>query len=133
VPYHFYTNIWHYIEKEDEKLSEEEFQIIFAIVEAEKGSEILEKAQEAGAEGGTVFFGRGKGIHEHEKILGIPIEPAKEIIMILIYKSMVDQVLKAIEKAGELSVPGKGLAFVLDVSKVVGICHHESCSIKDEF
>ncbi|MGC9516265.1 MAG: P-II family nitrogen regulator [Methanomicrobiales archaeon] len=112
---------------------QDNFQIIFAIVEAEKGTDILKKAQEAGAEGGTVFFGRGTGIHEHEKILGIPIEPAKEIIMILIKKSQVDAVLEAIMEAGHLEEPGKGLAFVLDVSKVVGICHHKYCSIEDEF
>jgi nitrogen regulatory protein P-II 1 len=109
------------------------FQIIFAIVEAERGSEILEKAQEAGAEGGTVFYGRGIGVHEHEKILGIPIEPAKEIIMILIKEEIADKVLDAIVSAGKLDKPGKGLAFVMDVFKVAGICHDPSCSIKDEF
>lgn len=109
------------------------FQIIFAIVEAESGSDILEEAQKAGAEGGTVFYGRGTGVHEHERILGIPIEPAKEIIMILIKEELADKVLDAIVKAGKLNEPGKGLAFVLDVFKVAGICHDPSCSIKDEF
>lgn len=109
------------------------FQIIFAVVEAERGSEILEEAQKAGAEGGTAFYGRGTGVHEHEKILGIPIEPAKEIIMILIKKELADKVLNAIVRAGKLDEPGKGLAFVLNVSKVAGICHDPLCSIEDEF
>lgn len=109
----------------------EQYQLIIAIVEAEKGTYILEEAQKAGAEGGTVFFGRGTGVHEHGKILGVPIEPSKEIIMILITESYLDAVLDAIVKAGKLNEPGKGLAFVLDVSRVAGICHHPACYLKE--
>lgn len=109
------------------------FQIIFAIVESGSASKVLEAAEKVGAEGGTIFYGRGTGIHEREKLLGISIEPEKEIIMILIKEELADKVLDAIVSAGRLDKPGKGLAFVLDVFKVAGICHDPECSIKDEF
>nr|WP_315988458.1 P-II family nitrogen regulator [Desulforamulus aquiferis] len=65
--------------------------------------------------------GRGVGIHEQKKILGIPIEPEKEIILTLIHRDKVDTVLQAIVEAGNLNKPGTGIGFVLDVEKVVGI------------
>jgi len=114
-------------------MNENLFQIIFAIVEMGTASKILEAAENAGAEGGTIFYGRGTGVHEHEKLLGISIEPEKEIIMILINKQIADTVLHTVVSAGKLNEPGKGLAFVMDISKVVGICHDPSCSINDEF
>jgi len=83
----------------------------------------MEVARAAGAEGGTVLHGRGTGVHEHSKFLGIPIEPEKEILMILIESTTTESVLNALVVAGELNEPGKGMAFVLDVSKVAGICH----------
>lgn len=114
----------------DEKL---ELQVIFAIVKVEKASEVLDKAQEAGAEGGTIFYGRGKTKHDQQKFLGIPIEPRKEIIMILINKKCADDVLKTVVKAGKLDQPGTGLAFILDVDKVAGIAYEGIGSLHDEF
>jgi nitrogen regulatory protein PII len=103
--------------------SECTYQLIVVVVEAGRASAIMEAARAAGAEGGTVLHGRGTGIHEHSKFLGIPIEPEKEILMILIEHTNTETVLEALMTAGELNEPGKGIAFVLDVSKVVGICH----------
>ena len=114
-------------------MNENLFQIIFAIVEMGRATKILEAAEKVGAEGGTIFYGRGTGVHEHEKILGISIEPEKEIIMILINKQIADTVLDTVISAGELNKPGRGLVFVMDISKVVGICHDPSCTINDEF
>ncbi len=104
-------------------LSECKFQLIVVVVETGRASALMEAARAAGAEGGTIFHGRGTGIHEHNKFLGIPIEPEKEILMILIEKTRTETVLEALVGAGKLNEPGKGMAFVLDVSNVAGICH----------
>lgn len=84
---------------------------------------VLRASQKAGAEGGTIIFGRGAGIHEQKKLLGIPIEPEKEVILTLISKEKTDTVLEAIIEAGNLNKPGTGISFVLDVKKVAGIVH----------
>ncbi|MBE0516173.1 MAG: P-II family nitrogen regulator [Methanophagales archaeon] len=104
-------------------LSESRFQLIVVVVETGRASAIMEAARAAGAEGGTILHGRGVGIHEHSKFFGIPIEPEKEILMILIEKTHTEVVLEAVVMAGELNEPGKGIAFVLDVSEVEGIVH----------
>ncbi len=101
------------------------FNVIFTIVERGKGMEIIKATNDVGAEGATVFFGRGTGIHEHRKILGIPIEPEKEIVITLIENEKTDAVLEAIVKAGKLNEPGRGRAFVVSVEKMVGALHLE--------
>ncbi len=101
------------------------FNVIFTIVERGKGETIIKATHEAGAEGATLFFGRGAGIHEQKKIMGIPIEPEKEIVLTLIEKEKTDTVLEAIVRAGKLDEPGKGRAFVISVDKMVGAFHLE--------
>ncbi len=98
-----------------------QLKVIFAIVKVEKASKVLEKALQAGAEGGTIFYGRGKVKHDKKGFLGIPIEPRKEIMMILIQEKYVDPVLQTIRQTGKLDETGTGLAFVMDVDQVVGL------------
>lgn len=95
--------------------------LIVTIVKKGKADMIVEAARSAGARGGTILHGRGVGIHENKKILGIPIEPEKEIIFTLISEELADQVLCAIIKAGRLNEPGKGIGFIVDVEKVLGV------------
>lgn len=82
---------------------------------------IVNAAKNAGARGGTILHGRGVGIHEQKKLLGLPIEPEKEIVLTLIHKDKANDALKAIVEAGKLQKPGTGIGFVIDVDKVVGI------------
>lgn len=95
--------------------------LIVTIVKKGRSEKIIEAAKNAGARGGTVLHGRGVGIHEQKKLLGIPIEPEKEVVLTLIHKDKSDTVLQAIVEAGSLNKPGTGIGFVLDVEKVVGI------------
>lgn len=97
--------------------------LIVTIVRKGWGDKVLEASMKAGAEGGTVLFGRGIGIHEHQKIMGIPIEPEKEIVFSVTPVEKVDAILEEIGRAAELDKPGVGLAFVVPVAKVVGVVH----------
>lgn len=101
------------------------FNVIFTIVERGKGETIIKATHDAGAEGATLFYGRGTGIHEHRKILGIPVEPEKEIVITLIEKEKTDIILEAIVREGKLNESGKGRAFVVSVDKMVGAIHLE--------
>lgn len=62
----------------------EGYDLIITIVKKGFSENILKASREAGAEGGTILFGRGAGIHEKAKIMGIPIEPEKEIVFTII-------------------------------------------------
>lgn len=97
--------------------------LIVTIVKKRWVERIIEASRKAGAEGGTIIPGRGVGIHESKTIMGIPIEPEKEILLTLIPKEKTDQVLSAIVEAGKLNQPGTGVGFVIELKKVVGIVH----------
>ncbi|MFW6117869.1 MAG: P-II family nitrogen regulator [Chloroflexota bacterium] len=100
-----------------------EIALIVSIVRNGWGDRVLEASCQAGAEGGTVILGRGVGVHERQKFLGIIIEPEREIVLSITYADKKDAILEAIVNAGELDKPGTGVAFVLPVEKIVGVVH----------
>lgn len=99
------------------------FDLIITIVPKGVSERILKATKKVGADGGTIIFGRGTGIHENKTILGIPIEPEKEIILTAVPRVRTESVLAAILEAGDLNTPGTGVAFVLELKQVAGICH----------
>jgi nitrogen regulatory protein PII len=99
------------------------FDLIVTIVNKGFAEEVVEATKKAGAEGGTIINGRGSGIHENAKLFGIPIEPEREIVFTLIDRQKTEKVLEAINNSVELSKPHRGIAFILEVEKTLGICH----------
>jgi nitrogen regulatory protein P-II 1 len=97
--------------------------LIVTIVKKGFAECIVQASKKAGSEGATIIYGRGTGIHEQKKLLGIPIEPEKEIILTIITVDKTEQVMEAIIKAGKLESPGTGIAFVLELKQVVGVVH----------
>lgn len=97
--------------------------LIVTIVAKGQAEKIVRASKKAGAEGGTILYGRGTGIREHKKLFGLSIEPEKEIVLTLVPDTKTDQVLEAVVEAGQLDRPGTGVGFVLDARKVIGINH----------
>lgn len=95
--------------------------LILAIVKRGCAERIVKGAQQAGARGGTIICARGVGIHETKKLLGIMIEPEKEIVLILTHKDKAKKILQAVVDTGRMEEAGTGIGFVLDVEAVVGI------------
>ncbi len=97
--------------------------LIITVVKKGWAEAALRASVDAGAQGGTVMYGRGIGMHERKTILGMRIEPEKEILITAVKRSLSDQVLVAISKAAELDKPGQGIAMVLPLDKVIGRVH----------
>lgn len=97
--------------------------LIVSIVRKGWGSTVLEASVKAGAQGGTVLFGRGAGINEQEKIFGMSIEPEKEIVLTVVRSDRVDTILDEIVRAADLNDTGRGIAFVIPVERLVGVAH----------
>lgn len=106
--------------------------LIVTIVRKGWGNAVLEASINAGAHGGTILLGRGTGIHEKQKIMGISIEPEKEVLLTVALSPQVEAILQEIVVAGELNQPGAGTAFVVPVDKVIGAIHMKSFEQKDE-
>ena len=94
--------------------------LIVTVVRKGYAEQIVRASKEGGAEGATIFLGRGTGIHEQKKLLGIPIEPEKEIIFTVITTDKTERVLQAISKAGQLEKPATGIALSSPLKQVVG-------------
>ncbi len=99
------------------------FKLLVAIVSQGRCTPLVEAAKKAGAEGATIIRGRGTGVHEGAKFLGVPIEPEKDVMLVLVPLDVSEAVLDAMVSAGQLDQPGKGIVFLLDVPRVAGIVH----------
>jgi nitrogen regulatory protein PII len=97
--------------------------LIVTIARKGWGDVVMVASKKAGAEGGTVVFGRGCGIHENKSLLGMMIEPEKEVVLTVVPKAQVDKVLDSIVAAAKLHEPGNGMALVLPLAKVAGRVH----------
>lgn len=108
------------------------YDLIVTIVNKGDAEKVVNSSRKAGAEGGTIMFGRGTGIHEHAKLFGITIEPEKEIVLTLIDRQHTNAVLEAIADEIKLNKPGKGIAFILAVDRVAGINHALNRMVKEK-
>ena len=99
--------------------------LITCIVQRGLGDIIVNAAQEAGAQGATIHFGRGSGVRERLGLLGLAIEVEKEIITSLVSDEQVDRVFEKMYFAGELDVPGMGIIYVTKLEKAATFIPHE--------
>ncbi|MFP4170102.1 MAG: P-II family nitrogen regulator [Methanomassiliicoccales archaeon] len=97
--------------------------LIVTIVPKGWGDTVMCASRDAGAEGGTVMFARGCGIHEKKSILGIAIEPEKEVVLTLVSREIEERMLETVSKAAELDKPGRGMAFLVPVERAIGRVH----------
>ncbi len=99
------------------------YKLIIIIVKKDLSRKVIKTCVDAGAEGGTVFHGKGTGKHETGSILGVKIEPQKDVILTLVEENIVDEVLDNITSAVRLDKPGTGIAMVLNSKSITGIAH----------
>ncbi len=104
-------------------ISESRKDLIVTIVKKGWAERVVEASRRAGAEGGTILMGRGTGIHEMQTLLGLPIEPEKEIVLTIVNPEQTDTVLDVILEGAELEKPGMGIAFVVTLQRVAGRAH----------
>lgn len=102
---------------------EKDMFLIVTIARKGWGDVVMDASKKAGAEGGTVVFGRGCGIHENKSLWGMMIEPEKEVVLTVVPEAQVDKVLDSIVVAAMLHEPGNGMALVLPLAKVAGRVH----------
>lgn len=100
-------------------------ELIVTIVNKGQADKVIEASNKTGGQGGTVIPGRGCGAQNNPKLFGIPIEPEKDIVFILIEKEKTQKVLNAITEKLDLCKPGAGISFVIPVSQSIGILFNE--------
>lgn len=106
---------------EDLKEKTMEYQAIFTIVDRGRAEEVIDSVCAVGAKGGTIINARGAGIHETQKVFNIPIEPEKEMVLIIAEIKDVDRIRSAIQEDMHIDEPGQGIIFIMDIAKVYGL------------
>ncbi|NLW59168.1 MAG: P-II family nitrogen regulator [Firmicutes bacterium] len=107
--------------KERRGVIEPMYNAIFVVVDRGKAEEVVDAAKLAGARGATVINARGSGIHETKKLFAMPIEPEKEIVMVLARAEITDAIVSKIREELQIEEPGKGIMFILNVEQTYGL------------
>ena len=96
-------------------------EVIFAIVNSGFAEVAMEVARDNGARGGTILNARGGAREETAAFFGITLHAEKEILMMVVEKSIRDNVLNALYKEMGMAKKAQGIAFSLPVSDVAGL------------
>ena len=99
----------------------ENHEVIFAIVNAGFAEDVMDVARENGARGGTILNARGVVKEDTAHFFGITVHADKEILMMVVEKTIRDRVLNVIYKEMGMAKKAKGIAFSLPVSDVAGL------------
>ena len=91
--------------------------LITCIVQRGQGDDIVSAAQDAGAQGATIYFARGTGVRERLGILGVAIEVEKAVVNIIAANDQVDRIFEHLYVVAELDTPGRGLMYVTPLEK----------------
>ncbi|MDA0788450.1 MAG: P-II family nitrogen regulator [Proteobacteria bacterium] len=91
--------------------------LITCIVQRGKADVVVQAAQDAGAQGATIYYGYGSGVRERLGVLGLAIDVEKEIITTLVADDQVDRIFERMYFAAELDVPGAGIIYVTRLDK----------------
>ena len=97
------------------------YEIVFTIVKRGLSQTVIDASNSAGAHGATVVQARGASCEGTDKLFSQPLDPEKEIIMILIDKEKTLGVKEAIEKELKSHQAGKWVLFVTDVNRTTGL------------
>lgn len=107
--------------KEVIKMEESNKSLIYTIVSEGYYEDVMSAAKKAGATGGTLIKGRGMQSKEATKILGVTIDPEKEIVLIIVDNDIKLKVMEAINKKVGLNTDGKGICFSLPIDSAIGL------------
>ena len=107
-------------------------EVIFAIVNAGFAEEAMDVAREQGVMGGTILNARGVARANEAAFFGITIHHEKEILMMVVEKSIRDQVLNALYKEMGMAKKAQGIVFALPVSDVAGLVQIEQTEVPTE-
>ena len=102
-------------------MTTENHEVIFAIVNAGFAEEAMDVARRAGARGGTILNARGVAREKEAAFFGITIHAEKEILMLVVEKTIRDKILNALYTEMGMDKKAQGIAFSLPVSDAAGL------------
>ena len=102
-----------------------DYEVIFAIVNEGYAEDVMDVAREQGARGGTILNARGVTRQDAADFFGINLNIEKEIVMMVVKKDIKDSILNAIYKEMGMAKKAQGIAFSLPVTDTAGLVKAE--------
>ena len=100
--------------------------LITAIVQRGSAEKVVQVAQDAGAQGATIFHALGTGIRQKRLgILGLAINAQKEVIYIVVPTDQADNIFERIFVAAKIDTPGMGILWMSPIEKMATYVPHE--------
>ena len=122
-----YTNIKHSINSGKEV----DYDLIIAIINRGYSDYVVDASRDAGATGATIVYGRGVTGPE-QSIMGINLQPEKELILILVERANKTKVMQSIVDRTNINEDHKGLCFSIPVSTVSGLRLIEKTNLEEK-
>lgn len=94
--------------------------LITCIVERGRADQVVAAAIAAGAQGATIYYGRGVGVRQKLGWRGMLVRPEKEVILIVTKEEETSAVFDAVVASAKLEKPGHGFAFLHKLDRAVG-------------
>ncbi len=110
----------------------EQCEMIIAIINRGYADFVIDAARDAGASGATVLYGRGIFANPQKDTFlgGVKIQGEKEIILIVVKKSIRKKVMQEISDRTHLQEKGNGISFCIPVNNIMGLTKFENKSFK---
>lgn len=100
--------------------------LITAIVQRGMADLVVQTAQEAGAQGATIFHAHGTGVRQKRMgILGLTINAEKEVIYIVAPADQADLIFERIFVCAKMDTPGMGILWVTPINRMATHVPHE--------
>ena len=99
--------------------------LITAIVQRGTADRVVQAAQEAGAQGATIFHAHGTGVRQKRLgILGLTINAEKEVLYIVAPSDQADAIFERIFVCAKMDTPGMGI-WMTQLEKMATYVPHE--------
>ena len=93
--------------------------LITAIVQRGSADMVVQAAQEAGAQGATIFHAHGTGVRQKRLgILGLTINTEKEVLYIVAPADQADLIFERIFVCAKMDTPGMGILWMTPIEKM---------------
>jgi len=100
--------------------------LITAIVQRGMADLVVRTAQEAGAQGATIFHAQGTGVRQKRLgVLGLTISADKEVIYIVAPSDHADVIFERIFVVAKMDTPGMGIVWITPVNRMATHVPHE--------
>jgi len=102
-------------------MTNNDYEVIFAVVNSGYAEDVMDVARKAGARGGTILNARGVVNESAAAFFGITMHSEKEIVMIVVPRDIKDNILNDIYSEMGMDKKAHGIAFSLPVSDTAGL------------